>query len=256
MLLNFLLFGLHAVLGTVTLIVGDREASAPVYRSVVEAPQSQSDKLDVAGVARVGMLNLTALVASFFYITAFFHLGNAVLWKQWYLNGVRHCFTPSRWVEYTFSAAILIVLVAYASGILLLDTLVALFTLTAVTMFFGYLTEVVSRPRTLRAWSAPLAERLQPHLLGYVPQVVVWFIVISSFYTTTSDVNAGPTQVPDFVYAIVWVEFLLFFSFAAVQLVVTAFQPRVYPAGEIAYQLLSLLSKAFLGIIFLVYILR
>lgn len=253
-LLNFLLFGLHTILGAITLGVGDLEAKAPVYRSVA-GTGSDSDRLVATGIVQVGALNLTALTATFFFITAFFHLGNALLWRKWYLAGVQSCFTPSRWVEYTFSAAVLIVLVGYSSGVVIAESLVAIFTLTAVTMFFGLLTEVVARPRSANEWHTSLQLRLQPHILGYVPQVLVWFIVLTSFYVSVSDVEATSSSVPSFVYAIVWGELILFWSFAAVQFAVTVLPPRFYPSGEIAYQLLSLTSKTFLGVIFLAYVL-
>lgn len=249
---NLLLACFHALLGITTLAVGDVEQTRPLYRVQLRTAPNTTWLAPHSLVERGG-LNLTAMTASFFLLSAFFHAGNALLWRARYLRAVQWCFTPSRWIEYTFSAGLMSVLIAFPSGVVLLDVIVCLFALTSVTMFFGYLAELVGRPSSPRIWSRPLRERLQPHLLGYVPQLVVWGIILAQFYTSVSDAAASDVSrgMPAFVYAIVWGELCLFWSFGFVQLFVICMPPVVYPYGELLYQLLSLVSKGLLGILLL-----
>tara|TARA_B110001450_G_scaffold251940_1_gene272804 strand:+ start:1227 stop:1514 length:288 start_codon:yes stop_codon:yes gene_type:complete len=94
--------------------------------------------------------------------------------------------------------------------------------------------------------------------LGYVPQIVVWYLILAQFYTAVADADASDDtrKMPDFVYAIVWGELCLFWSFGFVQLVVLCMPPEKYPYGELVYQLLSLVSKGLLGILLLANALR
>ena len=56
---------------------------------------------------------------------------------------------------------------------------------------------------------------------------------------------------PDFVYAIVVSQLLLFSSFTVVQLVVTLGPPKNYIYGELAYMVLSLVAKGVLSFLLL-----
>ena len=254
---NFWLSAFHAILGITTLAVGDLHQTRELYRVQLQTTPNTTWLTPQTLVSR-GSLNLTGITASFFFLSAFFHIGNATLWRKYYLRGVRWCFTPSRWIEYTFSAGLMSILIAYPSGVVLVDVIVCIFALTSVTMFFGYLAELISRPSSRSVWTRPLSERLQPHLLGYVPQIVVWYLILAQFYTAVSDADASDDtrKMPDFVYAIVWGELCLFWSFGFVQLVVLCMPPIKYPYGELVYQLLSLVSKGLLGILLLANTLR
>lgn len=63
-----------------------------------------------------------------------------------------------------------------------LPVLVSLFGFTAITMSFGHLHEVVCRPKSLDEWAiSSKLERLQAHLMGYVPQIFAWALVVGQF---------------------------------------------------------------------------
>ena len=255
---NAILAVLHALLAVVTFSVGDLGTVRPLYRFRLQRSVASTSWLTPDSVVPYGNFNLTGLTASFFLVSAFFHAGNATLWRAYYLKGVRFCFTPSRWVEYAFSAGIMAALIAFTTGVVALNLIVCVFALTSVTMFFGYLTELVARPSSRTNWSRPFHVRIQPHVLGYVPQIIVWYIIMSQFYISASDAAAAPgeARMPTFVYGIVWGEFFLFWSFGLVQLVATYMPPQFYPYGELSYQVLSLVSKGTLGVLLLANVLR
>ena len=247
----------HATFGFVALGVGKRDLRVPLYSSNLglEVLQDRTDgwayrpELPV----RVGWLHLTVLVASFSLLSAVAHLGNSLLWRTQYIASLKSGYAPFRWLEYCFSASVMILLLAYISGTVFESTLVLLFALTMTTMAFGHLHEVICRPKSLEEWDGSLLWRLQAHLLGYIPQFFAWGVVVANFLNganaSTIDSSGEKRQMPDFVYGIVFGELLIFWSFGLVQLIVTMRPPSKYYQGELAYMWLSLFAKGFLAIL-------
>ena len=97
-------------------------------------------------------------------------------------------------------------------------------------------------------------QRLGPHLLGWVPYVVLWAIVWDNFVYSTDQPEGKP---PDFVYVIIWAEIVVFSIFAVVQIVQQSsdWGCRNYWLGECAYIVLSVIAKGLLGIVLLMNIL-
>jgi len=257
---NAAMCAFHTALAVVTLAVGNRELRVPVYASTVGlnvlGNNTRSWALVPGAAERGGWLYLTYLCASFFLLSATFHLGNGFLWRKAYLRALESAYAPFRWIEYSFSASIMILILAYTSGTINQNVLVLLFSLTFVTMTFGHLHEVVCRPASLETWSiGNKFWRLQAHLFGYIPQLFAWGVLIAQFMeaggASTTDAQGNTRQMPAFVYGIVFGELLIFWSFGIVQLVVSLRPPSKYYQGEIAYMWLSLFAKGFLGIIVL-----
>jgi len=267
-IMNALLCGFHATFATITLVVGNIDLRVPVYGSGVKLIVGGTNGSNVGTEAEEGFalkpdfseratwLYLTWATASFFLLSFFFHLGNALLWRKPYLRLLASGYAPFRWVEYTFSASVMILILAYTAGTTTLPVLVALFGLTAITMAFGHLNEVICRPKSLEKWavSNPL-ERLQAHIIGYVPQIFAWVLVVAQFLEaggeSTTDSKGETSEMPAFVYGIVFGELLIFWGFGIVQLVVSLRPPAKYYQGEIAYMWLSLFAKGVLGLLVL-----
>lgn len=269
--LNNIMFLFHTGFVIVTLVVGKLDLYVPIYRlsltpngtmtrlrnysmyTVDEANEifpnwedQINEFLSVSTEKQNFSLPMTWLVATFFFLSAFFHFGNANLWWRYYISYMEIQQSPFRWMEYTLSASVMILIVSYGAGIRIDVDLFMLFALIATTMFFGHLTEVVNRKsNTVDKWTLPLGQRLTPHVMGYLPQISAWFVIVYIFMDNSEDA-------PDFVSAIIWTELALFFSFGFVQLAVILRPPSRYVQGEIAYQILSLGSKGLLGIIMLV----
>jgi hypothetical protein len=235
----------HAALTTLTLAVGNLDLTVPVYRSELFVTSNTSNPTEIYPVLVEDSLPLafTWLTASFFAITCAAHLLNATLLERVYLGQLEQCKTPLRWIEYAISAPIMMVLIAYALGVRDRSLLFAIGTLVATTMSFGWWVEVVARPASLDEWCAPLWERLLPWAFGHVPQLAAWIIVILQLYDGVKCISC----VPWFVFVILWVELVLFFSFGAATLVAQWQPPRRYYQGELLFQALSLVSKGLLG---------
>ena len=137
-----------------------------------------------------------------------------------------------RWIEYSVSAALMMVLIARFVGIADLAALIGVFALTSAMILFGLLMERQQRPGSAD-WSA--------FWFGSLAGAVPWVAV--AIYITQG------TSPPGFVYAIVAVQFVFFSSFAlnmALQYLQVG-RWREYRFGEIAYMLLSLGAKSALA---------
>lgn len=249
-MLNGLLFLFHT---TLAVIIGsvrsDISLTVPIYETRLTYSFNETINPDFfmsPSFSKIGDLYITVLVLVFFGLSAFFHLGASVLWHNAYLYCVEHKMDPFRWIEYFFSASIMFVLIAYICGTLVFEVIVLGSGLIATTMLFGWTTELVSRPAPDDTWHHSTLVRLYPHLSGYVPQSLAWFILLYTFIQNAARSDSGP---PVYVYAIVSAEFVLFFSFGGVQLYQILNPPSRYIRGEVAYQILSFVSKGILGLI-------
>lgn len=252
---------MHAGFFVATLSLGNIDLYVPLYKTVVdfrERVQTQSDGTNkTVGwdlnpyFVESGGLYLTVLVASFFALSSLAHLGNGAVWREYYIAELRQCRTPTRWIEYFFSATVMILAVGYQLGIRSRDTLVAIAGLIATTMPFGYWTEMIARPASPNAWTKPLRIRLLPWALGHVPQLVAWTLIGLQFYD-----GADPDdRAPWFVHVILWSEAVLFFAFGGAALLSQLGPPRRFWLGELLFQILSLVSKGLLGMLLLINVL-
>jgi hypothetical protein len=184
-------------------------------------------------------------------MSAFAHMGNGFLWRDFYFHYLEKGQCPTRWIEYFFSASVMMLSIAYTSGIRGYTELVCIFWLVATTIIFGWLNEVINRPKDDEdAWQLDIVTRSQAHVLGYIPQLAAWYSVLYTFLSSAGDSGecGGP---PDFVYFIILGEAVLFFSFGIPQLYQVLAPPSRYVVGEYIYQLLSLIAKGMLGMILL-----
>ena len=188
----------------------------------------------------------------------------------WYYLWIHECRNPARWIEYSFSASIMAIVFAVAGGVNHLYMIISIFTLIWCTMVFGHVAEIVNRPFTKpndtdskpQYWQinrsnpglmwlprlGPKFNRLWYHILGYVPFLVSWFIILHSFLYAMS---TAEQRAPDFVYVIIFSQCAIFSVFGITQFVVLWLDkgPAYFFAGEVSYIILSLTAKGVLGAI-------
>lgn len=241
--LNAVLALVHAA-AAVTVVALSSAVPSPVYRTPLAPPELSSEGSVVLAPAtpeRVFDVDLGWYTAAFFGVTALAHARAAICHER-YVGELLQCRNAYRWLEYAVSASIMASCVAYfctnSDAFLLLGVIA----LTSSTMCFGHLAELVARPGPKDAWTVPLATRLQPHVLGYLPQGLAWVIILVPFYLNTVD-----TEMPRFVYAIFLGQLVVFWSFGLVQLVVLLLRPSAYVYGELSYVVLSAAGKLLLG---------
>ena len=199
-------------------------------------------------------LYITWIAVGFSALSALFHILNVYVWRKWYLDGIADARCPSRWIEYSLSAPLQAIAIAYVTGTTTTDSIVAVFGLISTTMFFGHLCEVSARPTSALTWNVGVVERLTPHFLGYVPFLIAMTMILQAFSRASQVTYTDPTTneaqgMPGYVYAIVASQLGLFTSFTVVQLVVTTRAPKDYIWGEVAYMVLSLVAKGVLSLL-------
>ena len=252
------------------------DACVPLYaaRVVARAAASEDEKgaVDVH-MTHAGGLRVVWLVFGWFGCSLAFHLLVLGSWACggacWYFDGMRRNVGPWRWAEYTISASIMLLAATAMLGTRELRVVVSSTLFIAVTMAFGYATELVSAQwivasskdagasRALRIFGASYEltrrwapswgawrDRLLFHVFGYVPFVAAWWLAFDSLYAANGAwVEAGglPADAADAL----WAGFGLFLSFGFVQLVLqlTPSGPSLYWIGELVYCVLSVAAK-------------
>ena len=184
--------------------------------------------------------------------------------QRWYMRCLYNCIAPWRWLEYFFSASTMIFLAARLLSTSDVYLLTALTALMATTMTFGWATELYScefvttgKPRKVLYWELTrfwkprtCLQRLSIHVLGYVPYITCWRIILALYDRNAAIMGEAAQKLWGAVYGSV----ISFSIFGLVQLVnqLLCFGPSVYWLGEVVYVVLSFASKANLG--FAVYI--
>ena len=154
-----------------------------------------------------------------------------------YSSGLAQQRNYFRWVEYSISSSVMIVLIAQVTGVSDVTSLISIFGVNAAMILFGWLQEKYENPGN-GGWL--------PFIFGCIAGIVPWVALM--FYVFSI---GGPSDssAPGFVYGIVLSIFIFFNSFALVQF----FQYKKvgkwsdYLRGERTYITLSLVAKSLLA---------
>jgi len=177
-------------------------------------------------------------VAIFLFLSSFFHF--LVISPKFFKNYSKGLSTQRnyfRWVEYSISSSVMIVLIAQICGISDVAGLIAIFGVNASMILFGWLQEKYEEPGN-GGWL--------PFIFGCIAGIVPWLGLV--FYVFTIG-GPGDTKAPAFVYGIVISLFLLFNCFAVVQFLQYKKVGKWadYLRGEKTYITLSLVAKSALA---------
>ena len=173
-------------------------------------------------------------IGLFLALAAMDHLVSSTVFRGTYENDLRSGINRFRWVEYSISATIMVLLIGFYSGITNITAVVAVIGANVAMILFGWLQERMNPPgRTTTT--------MMPFWFGALAGIAPWVAILIQI--------VGSETVPGFVYGIVIVQFVLFFSFALNQWL----QYRSigkwtdYVHGEKAYLVLSLAAKSLLA---------
>lgn len=142
-----------------------------------------------------------------------------------------------RWVEYSISSSVMIVLIAQVTGVADITALISIFGVNAAMILFGWLQEKYENPGS-GGWL--------PFIFGCIAGAVPWLALV--FYVFAIG-GPGETSAPAFVYGVVFSIFLFFNSFALVQWLQYKKVGKWsdYLRGERTYITLSLVAKSALA---------
>ena len=179
-------------------------------------------------------LRFSWAIAAFFALSAVAHLLVAGPGWRAYTAQLARGRNPYRWLEYSLSASLMIVLIAMLVGIDDVAALVALAGVNAAMIGFGWLQERYEAP----------GGSLWPFWLGCLAGAVPWAAI--GIYLAGPGGGAEP---PAFVYAIFASLFVAFNGFALNQFLQyrKVGRWRDYLVGERVYVTLSLVAKSLLA---------
>ncbi len=90
--------------------------------------------------------------------------------------------------------------------------------------------------------------RMVPHVFGWFTMTSVWFILCVQLENAKRDISeVSDRRMPEWVDAVIYGSFLIFMSFALVQIIFQRLAPGFYWGTEVCYCILSLTAKMYLG---------
>ena len=180
-------------------------------------------------------LRIGSAIAVFLFISALAHLLVSLpKINDWYNKNLGRGINLARWIEYSFSSSIMIVIIAMLVGIYDIAALLPLFFLNAAMILFGWMMELHNQTTTKTNWTS--------FYFGCIAGIATW-VVIAIYLFGAHD------KAPNFVYWIYFSIFLFFNCFAINQVLQykKVGKWRDYLYGERAYIILSLVAKSLLA---------
>lgn len=226
---NIALAVLHALQAIAVLVLATDFAIGVTSTFPQGPPGSEPPSPEVLFDVRIGWA-----IAAFLLLAAADHLLTGTLLRSRYDQGLRDGINRFRWVEYSVSATLMIVLIAFYNGITGVDALIAIVGTNVSMILFGWIQEVMNPPGRERT-------TMLPFWFGTLAGLAPWVAILVN--------TAGADTVPGFVYGILVSLFLFFMSFGLNQwLQYQGIGPwRSYAYGEKAYLVLSLAAKSALA---------
>ena len=173
-------------------------------------------------------------VAIFLGLAALDHLLTATVSRGVYERDLRRGINRFRWIEYSFSATLMIILIGFYSGITSINAVIAVAGANVGMILFGWLQERMNPPgRT--------STTMLPFWFGALVGLAPWISIAVNV--------VGSKTVPGFVYGIVIAQLIFFFSFGVNQWLQYREVGRWtdYAFGEKTYLVLSLVAKSMLA---------
>lgn len=220
---------LHAVQAVVIVALAGDFAITVTSTFPVGPPGSDrpapSDLVDVPIGPAIGV---------FLALAALDHLITATVGRAVYERDLARGINRFRWVEYSVSATLMIILIGFYSGITDVTAVIAVGGANVGMILFGWLQERMNPPGRDHT-------TMLPFWFGSVVGAAPWLALLANV--------VGAETIPGFVYGILVAQFLFFSSFAVNQwLQYRGVGPwRDYAFGEKTYLTLSLGAKSVLA---------
>ena len=232
--LNLIAGALHLV-SMLAILALANDAKLPVNATyLTEAPGTGnfSDPINLFN------LKIGYMVAAFLALSAFFHffiISPSMFGK--YTAGLKNHINVFRWVEYSLSSTIMIIVILQLNGTADYIALMGIAGVNVSMILFGWLQE---------KYTTPGDGDLLPFWFGCIAGIVPW---LATLVNILSPKGPAESTTPGFVYGIVISLFILFNCFAIVQYKQYKAQGKWanYLHGERLYIILSLVAKSILA---------
>lgn len=179
-------------------------------------------------------VDVSLAIAVFLALAAADHLLTGTVLRRRYEADLRRGLNRFRWMEYSLSATIMILLICAYTGITGLSALIGIAGANVAMILFGWLQELMNPPGRSRT-------TMLPFWFGCIAGAAPWVAITANI--------VGADEIPGFVHGIFVSLFVFFASFAVNQwLQYRQLGPwRSYAFGEQAYLVLSLVAKSALA---------
>ena len=183
-------------------------------------------------------LPLGPVVAAFLFISAIAHFSLSTFGYEWYKRNLKNHINKARWVEYSFSSSLMIVVIAMLTGYTDLGVLVTIFIVNASMILFGWLMEAYNQKTEKTRWS--------PFIFGCIAGAAPWIAIAVKLLTAYYE---SPVDIPNFVIWI-FISIGIFFNIFALNQLLQykgVWKWKDYLFGEKMYIVLSLVAKSALA---------
>ncbi len=237
---NAVLAVLHGVQGLLILALSfakDPMVTSPVVSSYLTF-DSVTETL-VPAQRALFELPIGPAVALFLFMSAIAHFLLAWPLRSWYERRLAAGIQPMRWLEYSLSSSVMIIIIASLSGIQEIGTLVAIFGVNAAMNLFGWSMESANQGRPKTQWNH--------YVFGVVAGIVPWIVITIALWSAATE--PGAAAIPGFVWAIFISLFISFNIFAITMILQYGKVGRWkdYLVGEKTYMFMSLFAKTILA---------
>ncbi|NLE10190.1 MAG: heliorhodopsin HeR [Actinobacteria bacterium] len=226
------LVGLALAVQAIVIAVLANDFSIPVVATYLAGPPGSEPSVTQIGEFRLGwgvfaFVALSALALLLIASPGIF---------GWYKRNLARQRNYGRWIEYSITSSLMMILITMICGAADLAAILAVFAVNACMILFGLLMEKYEKPGRPN-WLS--------FLFGCLAGIIPWIVVLIYIWSP----NFGDREAPGFVYGII-ISLFVFFNIFAVNMVLQYKQVgrwRDYLFGEKVYILLSLTAKALLA---------
>jgi hypothetical protein len=237
---NAVLAALHGIQGVIILALSfakDPIVTSPVVSSYLTYDAVQETL--VPAQRALFDLPIGPAVALFLFMSAIAHFLLAWPLRGWYERRLAAGIQPMRWLEYSLSSSVMIIIIAALSGIQEIGTLIAIFGVNAAMNLFGWSMESANQGRPKTQWNH--------YVFGVVAGIVPWIVITVALWSAATEPGAAP--IPGFVWAI-FVSLFISFNIFAITMILQYGKIgrwRDYLVGEKTYMFMSLFAKTILA---------
>lgn len=239
---NGAMAALHAIQGYLMLVLSN-DFTVPITTAYLKFDPSTMQL--VPQLHTIADIRLGPLVAAFLFLSALAHLLLTLPGiYQWYVANLKKGANYARWMEYSLSSSLMIVVVAMLVGMYDLSSLILIFFLNMMMILFGWVMELHNQ--SLRLCSGQAAKtNWTSFLFGCLAGIIPW-VCIALYLFGSGD---GDNKAPTFVYYI-FLSIFVFFNIFALNMILQykKIGPwKNYLFGEKIYIILSLVAKSLLA---------
>tara|TARA_Y100000114_G_scaffold156106_1_gene182097 strand:- start:120 stop:1220 length:1101 start_codon:yes stop_codon:yes gene_type:complete len=243
---SFIVGTVHLIAGLLMIFFANNEFVIGITSSFTAGPPGCASA-EVDPCERFTITNFDARlaywVAGFSLLSAFFHyLTVSPLFFESYVNNLERGRNPFRWIEYSLSSTLMVLIIMLLSGLTALTALIGVAFANISMILFGWISEIMNPPdRDKTDWT--------PFIFGCIAGLGAWAALYGSLFINLEQLGVDYSEIPSFVWFILITQFALFNVFAlnhALQFV-KGFYSGGYLDGERYYIWLSLISKSLLA---------